>query len=33
VRMKSVLGKDTQHEDAKTVETRIRNLNYGSSRR
>jgi hypothetical protein len=32
-RMRSVLGKDTEHEDAQTVETRIRNMNYGSSRR
>jgi hypothetical protein len=32
-RMKSVLSKDTQHADAETVETRIRNMNYGSSRR
>lgn len=31
--MRSVLGKDTEHEDAQTVETRIRNMNYGSSRR
>jgi hypothetical protein len=32
-RMKTVLGKDTEHEDAKTVETRLRNLNYGTNRK
>ena len=32
-RMRIVLNKDTEHEDAKTVETRIRNMNYGSSRK
>lgn len=32
-RMRLVLNKDTEHADAETVETRIRNLNYGSSRK
>jgi hypothetical protein len=32
-RMRAVLGKDTEHEDADTVETRIRNMNYGTSRK
>ena len=32
-RLRSVLSKDTVHEDAATVETRLRNMNYGSSRR
>lgn len=33
-RMRMVLSKDTVHEDdAKTVENRLRNMNYGTSRR
>lgn len=32
-RMRDVLGKDTEHEDAEKVETRLRNMNYGTSRR
>ncbi len=33
-RLRSVLAKDTEHQDdADTVETRLRNMNYGTSRR
>lgn len=32
-RMRSVLAKDTEHEDPDTVETRLRNMNYGTSRK
>lgn len=32
-RMRSVLARDTEHEDPETVETRLRNMNYGTSRR
>jgi hypothetical protein len=32
-RLRSVLSKDTKHEDAATVETRLRNMNYGTSRK
>ena len=33
-RMRMVLSKDTVHEDdAETVESRLRNMNYGTSRR
>ena len=32
-RMRVVLSKDTEQEDAKTVETRLRNMNYGTSRK
>jgi hypothetical protein len=32
-RMRAVLNKKVDREDAETVETRIRNLNYGSSRK
>ncbi len=32
-RMRVVLGKEVDREDAETVENRIRNLNYGSSRK
>jgi hypothetical protein len=33
-RMRMVLSKDTVHEDdAATVESRLRNMNYGTSRR
>ncbi len=32
--MRMILSKDTVHEDdAKTVEERLRNMNYGTSRR
>jgi hypothetical protein len=32
-RMRVVLNKEVDREDAETVENRIRNLNYGSSRK
>ncbi len=33
-RMRMVLAKDTVHDDdAETVENRLRNMNYGTSRR
>jgi len=32
-RMRSVLARDTEHEDPETVEYRLRNMNYGTSRR
>lgn len=32
-RMRSVLARDTEHEDPETVESRLRNMNYGTSRR
>lgn len=33
-RMRMVLSKDTVHtDDAETVENRLRNMNYGTSRR
>ena len=32
-RMRVVLNKEVDREDAETVETRIRNMNYGSSRK
>ena len=31
--MRVVLNKEGDREDAETVETRIRNMNYGSSRK
>ncbi|MEZ5175464.1 MAG: hypothetical protein R2823_04580 [Acidimicrobiia bacterium] len=32
-RMKSLLSKDTKYEDPDTVEARLRNMNYGTSRK
>ncbi|MCB1246416.1 MAG: hypothetical protein KDB69_04040 [Acidimicrobiia bacterium] len=32
-RMRAVLSKDTKLEDADTVESRLRNMNYGTSRK
>jgi hypothetical protein len=32
-RMKSVLGRPTDHDDADVVEQRLRNMAYGTSRR
>lgn len=32
-RMRSVLGRSTDHDDAKVVEQRIRNLSYGTNKR
>lgn len=32
-RMRIVLSKDTEQEDAVTVENRLRNMNYGTSRK
>jgi len=32
-RMRDVLSKDTEHEDPVTVENRLRNMNYGTSRK
>jgi hypothetical protein len=32
-RMRAILSKDTEHEDADTVESRLRNMNYGTSRK
>lgn len=32
-RMKSVLGRSTDHDDATAVEQRLRNLSYGTNKR
>ena len=32
-RMKSVLGRSTQHDDASAVEQRLRNMAYGTNKR
>lgn len=32
-RMKSILGRNTDHEDASVVERRLRNMAYGTNKR
>ena len=32
-RMRSVLGRSTNHDDAELVEQRIRNMNYGTNKK
>lgn len=32
-RMKSVLERSTEHDDAELVEQRLRNMNYGTNKR